>query len=106
MDHVFRNVIPHRVVVGIVDNDAFNVAFRKNLFNFKNYKMALCGLFKINEPTRNRPYQTNFPTEGGGEYITAFRSLSTDIAAGCYDCGNAISREDFPNGYTLISFDT
>ena len=25
---------------------------------------------------------------------------------GCYDYGNAISREDFPNGYTLISFYT
>ena len=52
------------------------------------------------------PYQTKFPTEGGGEHITAFQSLSTDIAGGCYDHGNAISRKDFPNGYTLISFDT
>ena len=24
----------------------------------------------------------------------------------CHDHGNAVSREDFPNGYTLISFDT
>ena len=77
-------------------------------FNFKNYNMTLCGLLKNNEPIPNRPYQTNFPTEGGGEYITAFQSLSTDIAGGCYDHGKAISREDFPNGYgyTLISFDT
>ena len=28
--HVFCDVIPQRVVVGIVDNDAFNGAFRKN----------------------------------------------------------------------------
>ena len=28
------------------------------------------------------------------------------LAGGCYDHGNAISREDFPDGYTLISFDT
>ena len=106
VDHVFRDVIPQRVVVGIVDNDAFNGAFRKNPFNFRNYKMTLCGLLKNNEPIPNRPYQTNFSTEGGGEYITAFQFLSTDIAGGCYDHGNAISREDFPNGYTLISFDT
>ena len=106
VDHVFRDVIPQRVVVGIVDNDAFNRAFRKNPFNFKNCKMTLCGLLKNNESIANRPYQTNFPKEGGGEYIAAFESLSTDIAGGCYDHGNAISREDFPNGYTLISFDT
>ena len=40
------------------------------------------------------------------EYITAFQSLLTDIACGCHDQGNAISRENFPNGHTLISFDT
>ena len=70
------------------------------------YKMTLCGLFQNNESISNRPYQTNFPTEGGGEYITAFQSLSTDIAGGCYDHGNAISWEDFLNGSDLISFDT
>ena len=35
--------------------------------------MTSRGLLKNNEPIPNRPYQTNFPTEGGGEYITAFR---------------------------------
>ena len=106
VDHMFRDVIPQRVVVGIVDNDAFNWAIRKNPFNLKNYKLTLCGLLKNNEPTPNRPYQINFLTEGCGEYITAFQSLSTDIAGDCYDHGNAISRKDFSNGYTMISFDT
>ena len=59
----------------------------------------------MNPRTPNRPYQINFPTEGGGEYITAFQSLSKDIEGGCYDHGNAISGEDFPNGCTLILFD-
>ena len=95
VDHVCHDVINQRVVIEKIDNDAFNGAFRENPFNFQNYKMTLC-----------EPYQTNFPTEGSGEYITAFQSLLTDIAGGCYDHGNAISREHFPNGYTLISFDT
>ena len=104
--HVFRDVIPQRVVIGMVDNDAFNGAFRKKPFNFKNYKMTLCRHLKYNEPLPNRLYQTNCPTERGGEYITAFQSLSTDIASSCYDHGNTICREDFPDDYTLISFDT
>ena len=106
VDHVFRDVVPLRVEVGIVDNHAFNGAFRKNPFNFKNCKMTLCGLLKNSEPIPNRPYQTNFPTEGGGEYIAAFQSISTNIAGGCYDHRSAIIGEDFPNGYALISFDT
>ena len=68
--------------------------------------MTICEHLKNNEPIQNRPYQTNFPTEGGGEYITALQSLLTHTAGDCYDHGNAISREDFPNGYTLISFAT
>ena len=32
---MFRDVIPQSVVVGIVDSDAFNGAFRKNPFNLK-----------------------------------------------------------------------
>ena len=71
-DHVFRDVIPQRVVVRIVDNGAFNWAFRKNTFNFKNNKISLCGFLKNNEPIPNRPYQTNFATEGSGEYIQPF----------------------------------
>ena len=95
--HVFRDVSALRGVVGIFGNDAFNGAFRKNPFSFQSYKMTLSGLLKNNKPIPNIPYQTNFSTEGGGEYITAFQSLSRDIAGGCYDHGNAISREDFPN---------
>ena len=50
VDHVFRDVIPQRVVIGMVDNDAFNGAFRKNPFNFQNYKMTLWELIKIMNP--------------------------------------------------------
>ena len=47
--------------------------------------------------------QTTFPTEGLGKCIIWFQSLLTDITGSCYDHGNAISREDFADGY---SFDT
>ena len=49
--------------------------------------MTVMWTLKNNEPIPNRPYQTNLPTEGGGEYITAFKSLLTDIAGGWYDHG-------------------
>ena len=54
VDHVFRDVIPQRVAVGVVDNDAFDQAFIKNPFNFQNYKMNLYGLLKNNEPMPSR----------------------------------------------------
>ena len=106
IDNIFRGRIPERIVVGLVDNEAFNGAYKKNPFNFQNFKLTSCGLIKNNEPLPGRPYQTNFPADGAGEYITAFQSLLTDLSGGCYDHGNSISRDDYPLGYTLISFDT
>ena len=44
VDHIFRDVTPQSVVIGMVGNGAFNGEFRKNPFNFQNYKMTLCGL--------------------------------------------------------------
>ena len=75
-------------------------------YQFPKLQDDLRWTLKINEPILNRPYQTNFPTEGGGEYITSFQFLLTHIAGGFYDHGNEISREDFPNSYTMISLDT
>ena len=92
VDNVFRGVIPQRVVIGIVDNDALNGTFRKNPFSSQNYKMTLCEFLKHNELIPNRPCWTNCPTEGGGEYVTVLQYLFTDIVGGCHDHGNAISR--------------
>ena len=93
VDHVFCDIVPQKVVVAILDNDLFNGAFRTNPFQFQKLQDDLMRTLKNNEPVPNRPYQTNFPTEGGGQYITVFHSLSTDIAGGCYDHGNAVSRK-------------
>ena len=55
VDHMFRDVIPQRVVIGMVD-DAFKGEFGKNPSSFQNYKMTLCGLLKNNELIPNEPY--------------------------------------------------
>ena len=46
VDHVFRDVIPQRVVVGIVDSDAFNGAFRKDPFQFQKLQDDLMWTFE------------------------------------------------------------
>ena len=49
VDDVFLSVIPQMFVVRVVDNDTFNEVFRKNPFNFQNYKITLRGLVRNNE---------------------------------------------------------
>ncbi|XP_070537227.1 uncharacterized protein F54H12.2-like [Ptychodera flava] len=36
-DHIFLGQVPKRVVLGLVDNNAFNDSYKKNPFNFKHY---------------------------------------------------------------------
>ena len=67
--------------------------------------MTPCGLWK-NESIPNRPYQTKFRQREVENTLQLSVPLNRYMAGGSYDHGNAISREDFPNGYSLISFDT
>ena len=38
-ENVFLGQIPTRIVIGCVDNDAFNGRYIKNSFNFKHYNI-------------------------------------------------------------------
>ena len=39
-EKIFTGQLPTRVVVGCVDNEAFNGVFKKNPFTFQNYKIS------------------------------------------------------------------
>ena len=39
-ENLFMGQVPGRVIVGLVDTDAFNGSFAKNPYNFKNYKIT------------------------------------------------------------------
>ena len=43
-ENIFMGQIPTRVVIGCVDNEAFNRKYNKNPFNFKNYKIQTVSL--------------------------------------------------------------
>ena len=40
LEKIFTGQLPTRIVVDCVDNDAFNEIFKKNHFNFQNYKIT------------------------------------------------------------------
>ena len=103
---MFCDVIPQIIVVGIVDNDAFNGAFRKNPFSFQNYKMTLYGLLKNNEPHTKQTLSNQFSDRGRWRIHYSFSVHLNRYCKWLLRSWNAISREDFPNGYTLVSFDT
>lgn len=102
-DNLFHGVLPDRIIVGLVDNDAFNGSTEKNPFNFQHKNMTEIG-FLVNgtaHPLSMIP--VNFDT---GDYHTAYYHMLDSVQA-ANPTGNTIniSKKDFGAGYTLFSFD-
>ena len=71
--NIFQGILPNRIVIGMVDADAFNGTYAKNPFNFKNYDTTTMGLTVNGENLPGKPLQLRFGQENN--YISAFQTL-------------------------------
>jgi hypothetical protein len=101
--NIFQGALPNRIVIGMVDADAFNGTYTKNPFNFKNYDITTMGLTVNGENLPGKPLQLNFGAESN--YISAFQILYVGTHKMFENQGNGITREEYSNGYTLFVFD-
>lgn len=98
-DNIFLGQLPTRVVVAMVDGDAFAGRYTKNPFNFKHYNANLVQLYADGKPVRSRPFQ---PDMNNRCYLESYNSLFKDKLDG--DKGCIIKHEDWPRGYSLFCF--
>ena len=101
-ENVFAGQLPTRLVIGCVDNDAFNGNYEKNPFNFKHYNMSQLKVYLDGQQQTVRPLELNF---ANSQYVTAYMSLFTGTGKQFEDAGNGIHRDDYARGYTLYAFD-
>ena len=99
-EKIFTGQLPTRVVVGCVENDAFNGVFKKNPFNFQNYKITRISLHVDGE--EKCPLTCDFET---GRIAQAYMSLFSSTEKAFKDEDIDVSREDYVNGYSLFCFD-
>ncbi|XP_070571283.1 uncharacterized protein F54H12.2-like [Ptychodera flava] len=97
--------LPKRVVLGLVDNDAFNGSYKKNPFNFKHYGMTSLVLNVSGKQVPSKPLKLDFTKAGGQSFIMAYYSLFTGTNKIGRDEGININRYEYDNGYTLFAFD-
>ena len=98
--NMFQGGLPNRIVIGMVDADAFNGTYTKNPFNFKNYDITTT----VNgENLPGKPLQLKFGADSN--YISAFQTLYAGAHKIFDNQGNGITREEYANGYTLFVFD-
>ena len=101
-EKLFTGQLPTRLVIGCVDNDAFNGSYTKNPYNFKNFALSEISIHLDGNTQPIRPLKPNY---AGHQYIQAFMSLFSGTGKENRDEGNDITREDYPRGYALYAFD-
>jgi len=103
LDNVILGQIPKRIIIGFVDNKAFNGNRSLNPFNFQNYKINYLSLYADGVQIPSKPLQPDFTKVGG--YVDAYHTLFSGTGIHFLNQGNCISRGSYPNGYCLFAFD-
>ena len=101
-DRLFPLQAPKLLIVGMVENAAFNGAYDKNPFNFQHFNLNKIALFREGESIPGRPFTPDFTKEhyarSYANTMQTFHYLNTDDT-------NGLTYKDFGNGYTLYAYD-
>lgn len=96
-DNVFLGPMPNRVVIGLVDNEAYNGTYNTNPFEFKHYDLNFISVYVDGRPVPHKALEPNFTT---GNIVRAYNNLFRSGE----DRGIDLTREEFKRGYALFCF--
>jgi len=101
LNNVENGILPTKVYVGLVSNEAYNGHHKWNPFNFKNYSLRHIACYLDGCQYPQRPYIPDFPNK---KYIREYFSLFETANQVKNNTNIDITREEFANGYTLFGF--
>ena len=101
-ESLFLGQLPTRLVVGFVDNDAYNGNVAKLPFNFMNYDINFLCVYCDGTQIPSSPLQPDFESH---KFIRSYLRLFSQTSQYFADMGLALTRSDFGGGYTLFAFD-
>ena len=103
--NLFLGHIPKRLVLVLVDTEAYNGTYASNPFNFKHHNLTQVGVYVDGEQIPRKPLFLKFDEAGAQNFIAGFQSLFSGSGKLSQDTGNQISRSDYGAGYTVLCFD-
>jgi hypothetical protein len=101
-EKLFSGQLPTRLIIGCVDNKAYNGDFKKNPFNFQHFSATEVSVYLDGQQHGIKPLVMDF---ANAQYVDAYMNLFTGSGKENQDEGNDITRSDFANGYALYVFD-
>ena len=103
LDNIILGLLPKRIIIGFVNNKAFNGDRALNPFNFEHFNINFLCLYVACVQVPSKPLQPNF---GASKlYIDAYHTLFSGTGVHFLNEGNQILRESYPNGSCLSAFD-
>ncbi|KAK3922805.1 hypothetical protein KUF71_012072 [Frankliniella fusca] len=102
IDNLFLNQLPQRVIIGFVDNRAFNGDYARNPFRFQHFSLNYLQMHVDGQPVPSQPLTPDFSKD---LYMECYNTLFTGTFIHRKDEGNGISWSDYPKGNTLFAFD-
>jgi hypothetical protein len=104
IDNIFSGACPTKVIVGLIDSEAFSGNYQLNPFNFKFFGITEIQLLVDGVSTPSRPLKIAAESADNG-VASAMASLLDTIDAGTDSVfGNDISLKNYVGGYGLIGF--
>ena len=101
-DRLFPLQAPKLLIVGMVENDAYNGMYKKNPFHFQHFDMSKIALYREGESIPGRPFTPDFDNDhysrSYANTMQTFHYLNTDDT-------NGLTYNEFGKGYTLYAYD-
>lgn len=95
--------IPQRIIIGLVDNEAFIGAYNRNPFNFQNFGLNEIAVYIDGQMNNQiKPLKPDFQHN---QYTESYLSIFSAVGKLHSDEGNSIKISEFPAGYCLYGFD-
>ena len=101
-ENLFTGQLPTRLVLGCVDNDAYNGTYAKSPFNFKHLNLSQLKVYLDGQQQQIRPLELNY---GQNLYLAGYMTLFSGTGKQFQDEGCFIDREEYAKGYSLYAFD-
>ena len=101
-ENLFLGQLPTRMVIDVVDNDAYNGVITKSPFHFMHNSIHFMTLYHDGVQIPAKPLQSDFAND---RFIRSYLRLFSQTGQYYRDTGNDISREQYKNGCALFAFD-
>ena len=110
LDNILSGLVPTSFVFGLVDSNAYTGEYGKNPFNFKHYDISTITLSVNGEEIPFKQLRLKFPNTANErdksvDFLQAYNTLFSGTGKMFSNMGLDITRDDYPQGFTLFAFD-